>query len=109
MAPTSISSDGDALDLDLPGGVGEVRDDKRARRLPVAKHLPASLAGRGDVLLVRQDGGDLDKMVQGHAGSLDLRCEILPGKAALLDNIVGNCAVDPLADLPADIERARGA
>jgi hypothetical protein len=37
--------------------------------------------------MVRQDG-DLDEIVQGHAGGLELRFEILPGKAALLDDIV---------------------
>src|SRR4051794_28682967 len=83
-------------------------DDERARRLAIAKHLAAPLAGRGEVSMVRQDGGDLDEIVQGHAGSLELRFEILPGKAALLDDIVGNCAVHPLADLPADIQRAGG-
>ena len=56
--------------------------------------------------MVRQDGGDLDEIVQGHAGGLELGFEILPGEPALLGDIVGNSAVHPLADLAADIERA---
>ena len=56
--------------------------------------------------MVRQDGGDLDEIVQGHAGGLELRFEILPGEPALLDDICGDGAVHPLADLAADIEGA---
>ena len=87
------SRDSDALDLDLPGRVGEPADDERARRLAIAQHLAAPFAGRGEVAMVRQDGGDLDEIVQGHAGSLELRFEILPSEAALLDDVVGDRAV----------------
>src|ERR1700722_12181781 len=103
------SSDSDALDLDLPSRIGEGPDDQRARRLPVAQDRAASLAGRGNVALVRQDGGDLDEIVQRHSGSLHLRFEILPSEAALLDDVVGERAIHPLADLPANIEHARSA
>jgi hypothetical protein len=43
------SSDGDALDLDLPSGLGEAADDQSARGLAVAKHLAARLAGNSDI------------------------------------------------------------
>ena len=43
--------------------------------------------------MVRQDGGDLDEIVQGHAGGLELRFEILPSEAALLGNVVGDRAI----------------
>jgi hypothetical protein len=35
-------------------------------------------------------------------------CEILPSEAALLDDVVGDRAIHPLADLPANREGARG-
>jgi len=73
------------------------------------RHLAAPLASSGEIAVIWQNGGDLDEVVQGHAGSLQLRFEILPGKAALLDDVVGNCNVHPLADLPADIQSAGGA
>src|SRR5271165_81592 len=97
------SSDGDALDLDLPGGVGEAADDQGARGLTVAERLAARLAGNGDIAAIGQNSGDLDEVVKGHPGSLQLCFEILPSKAALLDDVVGDCAVHPLADLSADI------
>jgi hypothetical protein len=34
-----------------------------------------------------------DEVVQGHPGSLQLCFEILPSKAALLGDVVGDCAV----------------
>jgi hypothetical protein len=104
------SSDSDALDLDLPSRIGEAADDQRARRLPIAQDLAASLAGSGNnVALVRQDGGDLDEIVQRHAGSLHLRFEILPSEAALLDRRRGSircffdhlCICMPMNESPA--------
>jgi hypothetical protein len=41
--------------------------------------------------------------------AFNLRFEILPSQATLLDDVVGHCAVHPLADLAADIQRAGGA
>jgi hypothetical protein len=59
----------------------------------VAKRLAARLAGNGDIAMIRQNDGDLDEIIQGHPGSHQLCFEILPSKAALLDNVVRNCAV----------------
>src|ERR1700677_4389587 len=84
------SSDSNALDLDLPGRIGEAADDQRARRLAIAQDLTASLASRGDVAMVRQDCGNLDEIVQRHAGSLQLCFEVLPSEASLLDYVVGD-------------------
>jgi hypothetical protein len=52
------SSDGDALDLDLPGGVGEAADDQSARGLAIAKCFAARLASGDDIAAIRQNGGD---------------------------------------------------
>src|ERR1700686_3152784 len=88
----------DALDLDLPGRIGETADDQRARRAAIAHHRTARFARGNEVATVRQDGGDLDEIVQGHAGGVELRFEILPSEPALLDDVVGDGAVHPLAD-----------
>ena len=100
------SRDRDALDLDLPGRVHEAADDQRARRAAIAKRGAAAFARCGEVAMVRQDRGDLDEIVQGHAGGLEMRFEILPGESALFDDIGGDSAVYPLADLAPDIEGA---
>jgi hypothetical protein len=100
------SRDRDALDLDFPGRVREAADDQRARRAAIAEHRAAAFARCGEVAMVRQDGGGLDEIVQGHAGGLELLFEILPGEPALFDDIGGDTAVHPLADLAADVEGA---
>ena len=58
---------------------------------PESAKMAARLRRDADILQhggVRQDGGDLNEIVQGHAGSHELRFEILPSKAALLDDVI---------------------
>ena len=98
----------DVLDLDLPGRIREAADDERARRLAIAKHLAARLAGSGDISRFGRMVVTLTRLSERlmYPGDPDLRLQILPGKAALLDDIVRNCAVHPLPDLPAYVQRA---
>src|SRR4051812_22028055 len=97
------------LHLDLPGGVGEAADDQRARRLALAERfLPSRAAGR-EVGGIRQDGDDLHDIVERHLRRPELGGEIGPDEATLRHDVVGDVAVGIDADLPADVERARGA
>jgi hypothetical protein len=58
--------------------------------------------------MVRQNRRDLDNIVQSHPRGSELCFEVLPRDLGLFSDIFRDRSVFPHADLPADIERARG-
>ena len=77
------SGDCNALNLYLPGRVGETADDERARRLMCAQHCCAAGSHRGDIGRVAHDRGDLHQILDLHASSAQLCLQIAPSQRGL--------------------------